>query len=71
MRENQAIAAFAAAMNNDTDRALEFIERACRMVDSVDRQRIEGILGRALHEDGHPQVFANLYEWIRRPWEEK
>ena len=60
-------AAFAAAMNNDTDRALEFMKCACRTIDSIDRQRIEGILERALHEDGHPQGFVDIYEWFRRP----
>ena len=60
-------AAFAAAMIDDADRALEFMERACRMVDSVDRRRIERILEHVLHEDGHPQGLVDLYEWFRRP----
>ena len=60
-------AAFAAAMNNDTDRALEFMKCACRTIDSIDRQRIEGILEHILHEDDHPRGFADLYEWIRQP----
>ena len=62
-------AVFVVAMNNDTNRALELMDRVYWMVDSVDRQRIEGILGRALHGGGHPQGFANLYEWLRRPRE--
>ena len=60
-------AAFAASMNNDTDRALEFMKCACRTIDSIDRQRIEGILEHILHEDDHPRGFADLYEWIRQP----
>ena len=63
-------AAFAAAMNNDTDRALEFMKCACRTIDSIDRQRIEGILERALHEDGHPQGFVDIYKWFRRSGEQ-
>ena len=63
-------AAFAAAMNNDTDRALEFMKCACRTIDSIDRQRIEGILDRALHEDGHPQGFVDIYKWFRRSGEQ-
>ena len=60
-------AAFAASMNNDADRALEFMKCACRTIDSIDRQRIEGILEHILHEDDHPRGFADLYEWIRQP----
>ena len=63
-------AAFAAAMNNDTDRALEFMKCACQTIDSIDRQRIEGILERALHEDGHPQGFVDIYKWFRRSGEQ-
>ena len=59
-------AAFAASMNNDTDRALEFMKCACRTIDSIDRQRIERILEHILHEDDHPRGFADLYEWIRQ-----
>ena len=63
-------AAFAAAMNNDTDRALEFMKCACQTIDSIDRRRIEGILERALHEDGHPQGFVDIYKWFRRSGEQ-